>query len=121
MRLGRVLSAFTRNRCIASPPMPCPTIAELLHDLSVQADTGNPEDPENQRSSWFSNPGASATAAPVRSGVGKYIAAAVLDAPVGSKAAAAAATESAGNGSAAEPAVKKQKVVPKPMSNFDAW
>lgn len=98
-----------------------------------KADAGNPEDPDNLRSSWFTNPGAAATAAPVRSGVGKYIAAPVLDAPLGSNKAAAAADAAeaaASNGAAAaaavgagdQPAAKKQKVAAaKPMSNFDAW
>lgn len=63
----------------------------------------------------------------MRSGVGKYIAGPALDAPLGSKAAAAdAAAAAAGAGAAAaaaaaEPAVKKQKLAAKPMSNFDAW
>lgn len=98
----------------------------------LQADAGNPEDPDSLRSSWFTNPGAAATATPVRSGVGKYIAAPVLDAPLASSKAAAleAAELAAGsNGAAAapvgaggQPAVKKQKVAAaKPMSNFDAW
>jgi peptidyl-prolyl cis-trans isomerase-like protein 2 len=114
--------------------------AALVLCCAVQAAAGDPEDPDNLRSSWFSNPGAAATVAPVRSGVGKYIAGPALDAPVGSKAAAgaavgssaaaaaaagssAAAAGAATNGAAgaAEPAVKKQKVAAKGLSNFDAW
>lgn len=86
----------------------------------LQADAGNPEDPDNLRSSWFSNPGASATAAPVRSGVGKYIAGAALDAPLSIKSSAAGVAAAA----AAEPAIKKQKLAAakqQPMANFDAW
>jgi hypothetical protein len=100
-----------------------------MSPLLLQLDAGNPEDPDNQHSSWFSNPGASATAAPVRAGVGKYIAAAALDAPAGGQAAAApngaatttTAAAAAAAAAAAPPAAKKQKVAPKPMSNFDAW
>jgi hypothetical protein len=104
---------------------------------AVQAAAGDPEDPDNLRSSWFSNPGAAATVAPVRSGVGKYIVGPALDAPIGSKAAAAAAAAAVGSSSAAaaagtgaasngaagagEPVVKKQKVAAKAFSNFDAW
>lgn len=89
--------------------------------MLAQAGAGNPEDPDNLRSSWFTNPGAAATAAPVRSGVGKYIAAPALDA--GSKGAGTAAAAAAATGDgAAEPASKKPKVVQKqPMMNFDAW
>lgn len=84
-----------------------------------QAAAGNPEDPENQKSSWFSNPGQSATAAPVRSGVGKYIAAPALDAPLAAAAAANGAAAAAAAAPAQQPAAKKQKVAP--AMNFDAW
>lgn len=80
----------------------------------LQADAGNPEDPDNQRSSWFTDPGASNALDTVRQGVGKYIKQTNLDAPLGAKAAAIPAAEEAA------PAVKKQKVA-QPFTNFDAW
>ena len=82
----------------------------------LQADAGNSEDPDNQRSSWFTDPGASNAAETVRQGVGKYIKQAVLDAPLGAKPAAVPVAADA----AAIPAAKKQKV-PQPFTNFDAW
>lgn len=81
----------------------------------MQENAGNPEDPDNQRSSWFSNPGAGNTAAPVRAGIGKYIKQA-LDEPIGGK----AATAADGGAAAAPPAAKKPKVTQQ-FTNFDAW
>lgn len=95
----------------------------------MQASGAAADEPGNARSSWFSNPGALNTAAPVREGVGKYIQQRALDAPLGSKKAAAAAAAAGGGGggaAAAEaaaappPAAKKQKVAQGQM-NFDAW
>jgi hypothetical protein len=94
----------------------------VLRVLPLQANAGQPDDPDSQRSSWFSNPGASNTAATQRTGVGKYIQQATLEVPLGSsKPAAAAAAPAAGApAAAAAPAAKKQKVA-QPMLNFDAW
>ncbi|KAK9818308.1 hypothetical protein WJX72_010373 [[Myrmecia] bisecta] len=61
--------------------------------------------------SWFSNPSFDHGTLPVRSGVGKYIAAATLKAP---KAAAPAVP-------AAAPAPKKQKTATQGFGNFDGW
>ncbi|KIY95053.1 hypothetical protein MNEG_12911 [Monoraphidium neglectum] len=94
---------------------------------------GNPQDPENQRSQWYSNPAASHAAAAVRSGVGKYVQDAKLDSGaggggggVGGRALAAAAGGAAGaagaaaGGSMQPPAPKKQKASGG-FGNFDAW
>jgi hypothetical protein len=91
--------------------------------LLLQANAGRPDDPDSKRSSWFSNPGASNTAATQRAGVGKYIQQAALEAPLGSgkpAGSAAAAAPAAAAAAAAAPAAKKQKVA-QPMLNFDAW
>jgi hypothetical protein len=132
MHCSRLMSLLLTAAAVACCGVLCCDVLCVWH---LQADAGNPEDPDNLRSSWFTNPGAAATAAPVRSGVGKDIAAPVLDAPLGSSKAAAGGAEAAAepaaasNGAAAaagaggQPAPKKQKVAAaaKPMSNFDAW
>jgi hypothetical protein len=89
--------------------------------LLLQANAGQPDDPDSKRSSWFSNPGASNTAATQRAGVGKYIQQAALEAPLGSsKPAGSAAAAPPAAAAATAPAAKKQKVA-QPMLNFDAW
>uniref|UniRef100_A0A383V4T2 Peptidylprolyl isomerase n=2 Tax=Tetradesmus obliquus TaxID=3088 RepID=A0A383V4T2_TETOB len=88
-----------------------------------QANAGQPGDPDSQRSSWFSNPGASNIAATQRTGVGKYIQQAALEPAPGSSKPAAAATAAAAAAApevASAPAAKKQKAT-QPMLNFDAW
>jgi hypothetical protein len=100
-----------------------------------EAGASRPDDPDNVRSSWFSNPGASATGAALRAGVGKYIAGPALDGGGGSSTKAPAAAVAAGNGAAAaaaaEPAAKRQKVAAQQQQkqkqagggsmNFDSW
>jgi hypothetical protein len=89
----------------------------------LQANAGQPDDPDSKRSSWFSNPGASNTAAAQRTGVGKYLQQAALEAPLGSSkpaGTAAAAPAAVPAAAAAAPAAKKQKLA-QPMLNFDAW
>lgn len=88
------------------------------------------DDPDAQRSAWYSNPAASHATAAVRSGVGKYVQDAKLDSKpgVGGRALAAAAAGGGGGeggggggggGAAAAPAAKKQKT--QGFGNFDAW
>lgn len=91
------------------------------HAYLLQADKDNPELPENARGSWYSNPAAASAQQPaVRTGVGKYIASAALDAKgIG---AAAAAAQAAGGGAVdgtVAPVAKKPKL--QQLSNFDAW
>jgi hypothetical protein len=95
-----------------------------------QAEGGNPDDADNVRGSWFSNPGAGNTSDATRSGVGKYIVSAQLDKPLaGGSSSHGGSTAGGGTGSADAgapaapkvPAAKKQKVSQQPMMNFDAW
>jgi hypothetical protein len=117
---GLVISQQRTTRTDPQPPTP-------PHDTHGQA-AGNSDDPASQRSAWYSNPAASHSTAAVRSGVGKYIQDAKLDAAggVGGRAAAAAATAAAAaapsgdaGGAMQPPAAKKPKT--QSFGNFDAW
>ena len=115
----------------STPEALCPRPAAPCSPPS-QAAGGDPEDPSNQRSAWYSNPAASHTQAAVRSGVGKYIKDAKLGGGgaaggggVGGHALAAAATAGGAGGArgqpqgGSEPASKKPKL--QTFGNFDSW
>jgi hypothetical protein len=104
--------------------------------LLLQADADNPALPENQKGSWYSNPGAAHTAAAGANeggtgGVGKYLSAATLAAaaaagdkrklPPGGGAPAAAGQAANGAAGGAGAGAKKPKVQQQALANFDAW
>ena len=70
---------------------------------------------EGDKGAWFSDPSAAHGTNAVRSGVGKYISAAVLPVAAGDKLVAAPD----GGGAAAAPAVKKRKA--QTYGNFGSW